>query len=88
VTVYLPRCRPHVTAIHRNNPPQYDKCVFLDADTLVTQPIDELFERPVAFAAAPDTVGESGEGGGAGWGVVGKRVATKRAGWKGYQWRV
>ena len=30
-----------------------EKVVFLDADTLVLQNIDELFERP-AFAAAPD----------------------------------
>uniref|UniRef100_A0A914EQV1 glycogenin glucosyltransferase n=1 Tax=Acrobeloides nanus TaxID=290746 RepID=A0A914EQV1_9BILA len=31
----------------------YSKCVFLDADTLVIQNIDELFERP-SFTAAPD----------------------------------
>lgn len=32
---------------------QYSKCVFLDADTLVLDNIDELFERP-ELAAAPD----------------------------------
>jgi len=32
---------------------EYDKVVFLDADTIVMSPIDELFERPF-FAAAPD----------------------------------
>ncbi len=32
---------------------EYDKVVFLDADTIVVQSIDELFERPF-FAAAPD----------------------------------
>ena len=32
---------------------EYDKVVFLDADTIVIQNIDELFERPF-FAAAPD----------------------------------
>lgn len=31
----------------------FDKIVYLDADTLVLQNIDELFDRP-AFAAAPD----------------------------------
>jgi len=32
---------------------QYDKCVFLDADTLVLQNVDELFDR-AEFSAAPD----------------------------------
>lgn len=32
---------------------QYSKCVFLDADTLVLQPVDELFERE-ELSAAPD----------------------------------
>ena len=32
---------------------KYSKCVFLDADVLVLQPIDELFERE-EFSAAPD----------------------------------
>jgi len=32
---------------------QYDKCVFLDADTLVLQNVDELFDRD-EFSAAPD----------------------------------
>ena len=32
---------------------QYSKCVFLDADTLILQNVDELFERE-EFSAAPD----------------------------------
>eukprot|EP00041_Stephanoeca_diplocostata_P017811 m.367186 g.367186 ORF g.367186 m.367186 type:complete len:341 (-) comp20826_c0_seq1:298-1320(-) len=32
---------------------QYNKCVYLDADTLVIQNVDDLFDRP-SFAAAPD----------------------------------
>ena len=32
---------------------QFDKCVFLDADTLVIQNIDDLFERE-ELSAAPD----------------------------------
>ena len=32
---------------------QYSKCVFLDADTLVLQNVDELFERE-ELSAAPD----------------------------------
>ncbi|KJE89886.1 glycogenin [Capsaspora owczarzaki ATCC 30864] len=32
---------------------QFTKCVFLDADTLVVQNVDELFDRP-EIAAAPD----------------------------------
>ena len=33
---------------------QYDVVVYIDADALVLEPIDELFERAVDFAAAPD----------------------------------
>jgi lipopolysaccharide biosynthesis glycosyltransferase len=33
---------------------QYDKIVFLDGDTLVLSPIDDLFDRFDALAAAPD----------------------------------
>ena len=32
---------------------QYDKCVFLDADTLVLENLDELFDRE-ELSAAPD----------------------------------
>ena len=32
---------------------QFDKCVFLDADTLVLKNVDELFDRP-ELSAAPD----------------------------------
>jgi glycogenin glucosyltransferase len=32
---------------------KYSKCVFLDADVVVLQPIDDLFERE-EFSAAPD----------------------------------
>lgn len=32
---------------------QFDKCVFLDADTLVLRNVDELFDRP-EMSAAPD----------------------------------
>jgi len=32
----------------------YDALVYLDADALVLEPIDDLFERRVDFAAAPD----------------------------------
>ena len=31
------------------------KVIFLDADTLLLQPIDDLVDHPSAFAAAPDT---------------------------------
>ncbi|XP_047041463.1 glycogenin-1 isoform X3 [Helicoverpa zea] len=41
------------TKIHCWNLTQYDKCVFLDADTLVVQNCDELFERE-QLSAAPD----------------------------------
>ena len=33
------------TKIHVFNLVQYEKCVFLDADTLVLQNIDDLFDR-------------------------------------------
>lgn len=42
------------TKMHVFNLVQYEKCVFLDADTLVLQSIDDLFDRNVDFAAAPD----------------------------------
>ena len=32
---------------------EYEKCVFLDADTLVLQNVDDLFNRP-EISAAPD----------------------------------
>ncbi|XP_026732195.1 glycogenin-2-like isoform X4 [Trichoplusia ni] len=41
------------TKIHCWNLTQYDKCVFLDADTLVVQNSDELFDRE-QLSAAPD----------------------------------
>jgi glycogenin glucosyltransferase len=41
------------TKLHCWRLTQYEKCVFLDADTLCIQNCDELFERP-EFAAAPD----------------------------------
>ncbi|XP_072946133.1 uncharacterized protein [Epargyreus clarus] len=41
------------TKIHCWNLTQYEKCVFLDADTLIVQNCDELFERE-EFSAAPD----------------------------------
>uniref|UniRef100_A0A7E4VMQ5 glycogenin glucosyltransferase n=1 Tax=Panagrellus redivivus TaxID=6233 RepID=A0A7E4VMQ5_PANRE len=41
------------TKLHAYRLTQYTKAVFLDADTLVVQNADELFERP-SFAAAPD----------------------------------
>uniref|UniRef100_A0A1L8E2D2 glycogenin glucosyltransferase n=1 Tax=Nyssomyia neivai TaxID=330878 RepID=A0A1L8E2D2_9DIPT len=41
------------TKLHCWNLTQYEKCVFLDADTLVLHNCDELFERE-EFAAAPD----------------------------------
>ena len=42
------------TKLHSWRLTQYDKCVFLDADTIVLQNIDDLFERD-PFAAAPDS---------------------------------
>lgn len=41
------------TKIHCWNLTQFEKCVFLDADTLVVQNCDELFERE-ELSAAPD----------------------------------
>ncbi|XP_055702845.1 glycogenin-1 isoform X2 [Phlebotomus papatasi] len=41
------------TKLHCWNLTQFDKCVFLDADTLVLQNCDELFERE-ELSAAPD----------------------------------
>ncbi|KAI6226431.1 hypothetical protein M3Y99_01293300 [Aphelenchoides fujianensis] len=41
------------TKLHCWRLTQYEKCVFLDADTLVIQNSDELFDRP-DFSAAPD----------------------------------
>ncbi|KAI6205179.1 hypothetical protein M3Y94_00763300 [Aphelenchoides besseyi] len=41
------------TKLHCWRLTQYEKCVFLDADTLVLQNADELFDRP-DFSAAPD----------------------------------
>jgi glycogenin glucosyltransferase len=41
------------TKLHAWELTDYDKVVFLDADTIVVQKIDELFARPY-FAAAPD----------------------------------
>lgn len=43
------------TKLHAWTLVQYSKCVFLDADTLVLRSVEDLFERNVAFAAAPDT---------------------------------
>jgi len=41
------------TKLHCWRLTQYEKCVFLDADTFFIQNADELFERP-EFSAAPD----------------------------------
>ncbi|XP_065344379.1 glycogenin-1 isoform X3 [Cloeon dipterum] len=41
------------TKLHCWRLTNYNKCVFLDADTLVLQPCDELFDRE-EFSAAPD----------------------------------
>jgi glycogenin glucosyltransferase len=50
-------CRPELgvtfTKLHCWTFTNYDKCVFLDADTLVLQNCDELFERE-ELSAAPD----------------------------------
>ncbi|CAE7648244.1 GYG2, partial [Symbiodinium microadriaticum] len=32
----------------------FEKVVYLDADTMIVEPIDELFDRDCNFAAAPD----------------------------------
>jgi len=41
------------TKLHAWNLTEFDKLVYLDADTLVLQNVDELFDRP-SFAAGPD----------------------------------
>ena len=41
------------TKLHCWRQTQYNKCVFLDADTMVLQNCDELFDRE-EFSAAPD----------------------------------
>jgi len=41
------------TKLHCWRLTHFNKCVFLDADTLVLQPCDELFDRE-EFSAAPD----------------------------------
>jgi len=41
------------TKLHAWRLTQYEKCVFLDADTLILKNADELFDRP-DFSAAPD----------------------------------
>jgi glycogenin glucosyltransferase len=42
------------TKLHAWKLVEYEKCVFLDADTLVLQNVDDLFSRP-EISAAPDT---------------------------------
>ena len=42
------------TKLHVFNLIQFSKVVYIDADCLVLENVDELFQRPVAFAAAPD----------------------------------
>lgn len=42
------------TKLHAFNLTQYNQCVFLDADTVALQNVDDIFERDVEFAAAPD----------------------------------
>ena len=41
------------TKLHAWKLVEYEKCVFLDADTLVLQNVDDLFNRP-EISAAPD----------------------------------
>lgn len=41
------------TKLHAWKLTEYNKCVFLDADTLVLQNVDDLFDRP-ELSAAPD----------------------------------
>ncbi|BGP14989.1 hypothetical protein JCM10213_007207 [Rhodosporidiobolus nylandii] len=43
-----------LTKLHLFRLTQYDKILFLDADTLVLQPLSHLFDLDVPFAAAPD----------------------------------
>ena len=40
--------------MHLFNLTQFERIVYLDADTLVLVNVDDLFERNVSFAAAPD----------------------------------
>lgn len=44
-----------LTKLHAWRLTQYEKVLFLDADTLVLQPLAHLFASAAAFAAAPDT---------------------------------
>ncbi|GAA5868169.1 hypothetical protein JCM8547_003367 [Rhodosporidiobolus lusitaniae] len=43
-----------LTKLHLFRLTQYDKVLFLDADTLVLRPLSHLFDLPYPFAAAPD----------------------------------
>ncbi|GAA5889860.1 hypothetical protein JCM8208_001149 [Rhodotorula glutinis] len=43
-----------LTKLHLFRLTQFDKVIFLDADTLVVRPISHLFQIPHQFAAAPD----------------------------------
>lgn len=43
-----------LTKLHAFRLSQYEKIVFLDADTLVLRPLAHLFELPHPFSAAPD----------------------------------
>jgi alpha-N-acetylglucosamine transferase len=49
----MPRFQNVYTKLRAWQLVEFDKVVFLDADTIVLKPIDELFERP-SIAAAPD----------------------------------
>ena len=49
-----PELGPTLTKIHIWRLLQFNKVVFLDADTLVLQNVDELFSREEDFLAAPD----------------------------------
>ncbi len=49
----FPRFRNTLTKLRAWELVEYDKLVFLDADTIVLSNVDELFDRP-SFAAAPD----------------------------------
>lgn len=44
-----------LTKLHLFRLTQYDKIIFLDADTLVCRPLSQLFDLPQPFAAAPDS---------------------------------
>jgi alpha-N-acetylglucosamine transferase len=44
-----------LTKLHLFRLTQYDKIIFLDADTLVCRPLSPLFDLPHQFAAAPDS---------------------------------